>query len=81
MDVHIGKVCSKASRGFYNIKQIRKYLAMESTKTLAHAFVTSHLDYCNSLLYGIPQYQLSNVYDRLYNENCPYHSSADMPPI
>ena len=33
----------------------------ESTKTLIHAFVTSHLDYCNSLLYGIPQYQIDRL--------------------
>ena len=51
MNVHVGKVCSKAFRGLYNIRQIRKFLSMESTKTLVHAFVTSHLDYCNSLLF------------------------------
>ena len=34
---------------------------MDSTKTLIHAFVTSHLDYCNSLLAGIPQYQLQRL--------------------
>ena len=57
MNVHVGKVCSKAFRGLYNIKQIRNFLSIESTKTLVHAFVTSHLDYCNSLLFEIPQYQ------------------------
>ena len=41
MNIHIGKVCSKAFRGLYNI---RKYLSVESTKYLIHAFVTSHLD-------------------------------------
>ena len=41
----------------YNIRQIRKYLSEDSTKTLIHAFVSSHLDYCNFLLYGLPQYQ------------------------
>ena len=61
MSMHIGKVCSKAFRGLYNIRQIRKYLSEDSIKILIHAFVTSHLDYCNSLLYGLPQYQ----YDRL----------------
>ena len=61
MKIHIGKVCSKAFRGLYNIRQIRKYLSAESTKCLSHAFVTSHLDYCNALLYKLPQYQ----YDRL----------------
>ena len=39
MSTHIGKVCSKAFRGFYNIRQIRKYLSEDSTKTLIHAFV------------------------------------------
>ena len=34
---------------------------MDSTKTLIHAFVTSYLDYCNSLLAGIPQYQLQRL--------------------
>ena len=61
MNVHVGKVCSKAFRGLYNIRQIRKFLSIESTKTLVHAFVTSHLDYCNSLLFGIPQYQLQRL--------------------
>ena len=62
MNTHIGKVCSKAFRGLYNIRQIRKYLSAESTKCLIHAFVTSYLDYCNALLYKLPQnYQ----YDRL----------------
>ena len=40
MSTHIGKVCSKAFRGLYNIRQIRKYLSEDSTKTLIHAFVT-----------------------------------------
>ena len=61
MSSHVGKVCSKAFRGLYNIRQIRKFLSEDSTKTLIHAFVTSHLDYCNSLLYGTPKYQLDRL--------------------
>ena len=58
MDVHIGKICSKAFRRLYNIRQIRKFLTVQSTKTLIHAFVSLHLDYCNALLFGLPKYQL-----------------------
>ena len=61
MKIHIGKVCSKALRGLYNIREIRKYPSAESTECLSHAFVTSRLDYCNVLLCKLPQYQ----YDRL----------------
>ena len=57
MSIHTGKICSKTFHGLYNIRQIRKFLSPESTKTLVHAFVTSHLDYCNSPLFGIPKYQ------------------------
>jgi len=61
MNVHLGKNCSKAFRGLYNIKQIRKFLTVQSTKTLIHAFVSSHLDYCNALLFGLPIYQLDRL--------------------
>ena len=32
-----------------------------STKTLIHAFVSSRVDYCNNLLYGLPAYQLNKL--------------------
>ena len=61
MNVHIGKICSKAFRGLYNRRQIRKFLTVQSTKTLIHAFVSSHLDYCNALLFALPKYQLDRL--------------------
>ena len=59
MSVHVGKVCSKAFHRLYNILQIRKFLTPDATRILIHALVTSHLDYCNSLLYALPQYQFN----------------------
>ena len=42
----------------YNIRKIRKYLTKDLTVTLVHALVISRLDYCNSILYGLPAYQI-----------------------
>ena len=39
----------------------RKYLSRESTEMLVHAFIKSRVDYCNSLLYGLPNYQLNKL--------------------
>ena len=36
-------------------------LSKESTEILIHAFVSSKLDHCNSLLYGLPAYQLAKL--------------------
>ena len=60
-NVHIGNICSKAFRGLYNIIQIRKFLTAQSTKTLIHVFVSSHLDYCNAFLFALPKYQLDRL--------------------
>lgn len=38
-----------------NLFKIRKFLSVDTAKTLVHAFVTSKVDYCNSLLYGQPK--------------------------
>ena len=61
MSIHVSKVHNKACRGLYSIRQIRTYLSGDATKVLVHAFVTSRLVYCSSLLFGIPKYQ----HDRL----------------
>ena len=36
--------------------QLRKYLSATTTELLVHMFVSSKLDYCNALLYGLPTY-------------------------
>ncbi|CAH3037771.1 unnamed protein product, partial [Porites lobata] len=62
MSTHISKLCGVAFYHLHNIKRIRKYLSRESTEMLVHAFITSLVDYCNSLLYGLPNYQLNKLF-------------------
>ena len=40
---------------------IRKYLSEETSEILVHAFISSKLDNCNSLLYGLPQHLLNRL--------------------
>ena len=61
MAMHVTKTCSAAFFHLHNIRQIRKFLSHEATETLIHAFVTSKVDYCNSLLYGLPAYQIAKL--------------------
>ena len=47
--------CRAAYQQIRNIRRIRRYLTPEAFKTLVHSTVTSHLDYGNALLYGLPE--------------------------
>ena len=52
---HVNNVCKSA---FYHLRTIshrRKYLSTQTTEILIHAFVTSKLYHCNSLLYNVPK--------------------------
>ena len=51
MSTHISKLCSSAFFHLHNISRICKFLRPVETKSLVHRFVTSRVDYCNSLLY------------------------------
>ena len=62
MVLYITAVCKSAFFPLRNINKIRKVLTTETTKTLLHAFVTSKIDYCNSLLYGAPKYLLRRLH-------------------
>ena len=61
MNSHVNNTCSNAFYYLHNIRRIRKYLSRRSTETLIHAFVSSRVGYCNSLLYGLPTYQLNKL--------------------
>ncbi len=61
MEAHIDAKCGAAFRQLYSIRRICKYLTRPATETLIHAFIFSHLDYCNGLLHGIPDYQMSKL--------------------
>ena len=37
------------------------YLSRQATETLIHAFIFSHIDYCNGLLNGVPKYQIHKL--------------------
>ena len=38
----------------YNLRRIKKFLSLDCPHILVNAFVTSRLNYCHSLLYGLP---------------------------
>ena len=58
---HITDICKSCYFNIRNIYRIRKFLSTEHTKILVNAFVTSRLDNCNSLLYGLPCYLLHKL--------------------
>ena len=55
LNKHVSAVCSAASLHIRNIGKIRHLLTQSTTEKLVHAFITARLDYCNSILYGLPK--------------------------
>ena len=60
---HISKLCSSTFFHLHNISRIRKFLSPVETNSLVNAFITSRVDYCNSLLYGLPASQQLAKFD------------------
>ena len=44
-----------------SISRIGKFPSVENAKTSVHAFVTSKLNNCNALLYGLPEYKIQRL--------------------
>ena len=51
---HIASVTRSCRFTLYNIRRIRPFLTQESAQLLIQTSVISKLDYCNSLLTGLP---------------------------
>ena len=54
MQAQVKKVCRTAYTRLKNIAKIRSVLPQKTAETLVHALITSKLDYCNALMYGLP---------------------------
>ncbi len=61
MEAHIGSMCRTAFFHLQNIASIRNVLDTDSAKMIVQALVTSRIDYCNSLLFGVPQSVLGRL--------------------
>ncbi|XP_033103984.1 uncharacterized protein LOC117106687 [Anneissia japonica] len=61
MEKHIYTVCKSVSYHLRNIKHIQKFLTKNALLKLVHALITSRLDYCNAILYGLPACRLNRL--------------------
>ena len=66
LEEHISNVCRVAQFHIFNIGRIRRYLSQSAAEQFVHAFITSRLDYCNSLLGGLPAHSINRL-QRLQN--------------
>ena len=53
--------CKIAFFRICGIAKIRRYLSHDTAKTIVHANITSSLDYCNALYYGLPKYLIDRL--------------------
>ena len=61
MNSHVNPIRKASFYHIHNIRRTSKYLSKECRQSLVHAYVTSRLGCCSSVLYGLPKYQLSKL--------------------
>ena len=58
---HVSEKCKIAFLNIRNIRSIRRFITVEICKVLVVSLVLSHINYCNALLYGLPDCTLSKL--------------------
>ena len=61
MEDHVTNICRSAHFHLRNIGAIRNFLTDDAAAQLVHSFITSRIDYCNSLLIGLPDTQIKRL--------------------
>jgi len=61
LGLHINHLVSRCFHQLRGIRSSVRALPMEAAKTVVNSFIVSEVDYCNSLLAGVPQYQLDRL--------------------
>ena len=58
---HVAKKCQAAMFNYFKIRSIRPLLDVPTTARLCLSLCILHLDYCNSVLYGLPRYHNQQI--------------------
>ena len=61
MEKQVNHLCRTANFHLKRIGAIRRYLTTDATKSLVRSLVVSRLDYCNSLLFGLPDVLINKI--------------------
>ena len=69
MESQVNNICKNTLFHLNNIGRLRDILTDSAAAQLVHSLVTSRLDYCNSLLYGLPDTKLTKL-QRVQNVAC-----------
>ena len=64
---NVSAVCASCNYHLRRLSSIRRYLTQDATRCAVQAFITSRLDYCNSLLHDIPLAQIERL-QRIQNK-------------
>lgn len=81
---HVTAVCKACFYHLRDLRRIRRHLSYDSAKALGYALVSSRLDYCNSLLHGLANKQISrlqrvqNRLARIVTKSRPFARSAPL---
>ena len=77
LDRHVSNVCKTCFFWHRYLRRVRRSLDIESVKTLVHPFVTSRVDYCNSVLSSASKM----VMDKWQSKCCMQHVWPQEPEI
>ncbi len=58
---YITSICKAANFHLFRLSRIRKYLTPQALKMAVHSLVSSKMDYCNSLLIGLPKSHIGKL--------------------
>ena len=61
MDKHISSVDKTCFHQLREFCHIRSFIPKSVAIIFANAFIQSHIDYCNSLFYGLPKYSINRL--------------------
>ena len=83
MDIQVNNVVSHCYKLISDIGKVRRFLSDKHTKLLVQSLISSRLDYCNSLYYGINKSEINklqkiqNAAARLVCKRKKYESISD----